>query len=242
MRRLIGIVLGVSAVIAALTLAGCGGGGGTGTSVKKPKIRVFNASPDSNPIRLDLNTDTLEPAVPYLDASTVFKSKNPATYDVGLFDSISGDSLWAETATVSNNTSYVFIAFGLENFGSETIKRIRTVELSVDLTPPVGNKATLLVFHAFNRGVGLDTPAIDFQNPGDNPQFQLTNITYGNGQSLTVDSGSALTFQARRNGTEQVYATSTPTLDAGGVYLVLVSGIDGAASPQDPQINYFKLN
>lgn len=239
--------------IISIALVGCGGGGGGGGTVStQPKIRVINASSDSNPIRVDLDDTTLNPAVPYLDSTTTFLQKKPATYDVQLFDSVTGESLWAETTTVANNTKYLVVAYGIENdtpastgfphTGTEPIKRIRTSEFSVDLTAPVGSKATLIVFHGFNRGPGLDTPSIDFKNPGENPQYDLPGIGYGTNQSITVDSGSAQSFEVRQNGTENVFVTSTPTLAAGGVYLVVVSGVEGAAAPQDPKITYIKLN
>lgn len=223
-------------------LAGCGGGGGGGTSQNKPKVRGFNASPDSNPVLIQLNTDVFEPNLSYLDGTTIFHQEKAQSWDVEVFDSITNDSLWAETTTFNSNTNYALVTYGLESFGTEFLKRLRSTEFPVDLTAPVGNKATLFVFHGFNRATGFDTPDIDFKNPGDNPQYDVTNITYGGGASITVDSGNSLTFVAQQSGTEGVFATSTPTLDAGGVYLVIVTGVEGASGVQQPQIAYFKLN
>ncbi len=242
MRSLQWIVQAFLGASFALAVVGCGGSGGSGTATSKPKIRVINASPDSNPVEVQFTTVDLEAGLAYLDTSSVFHEKKADTYDVAVFDSVTSDSLWSETTTVANDKKYLVVTYGLENYGTETIKRLRTAEFVVDLTSPVGNKAKLIVFHAFNRGVGFDTPAIDFQNPGDNPQYALANITFGGQQSITVDSGNSLTFDVRRNGTQQVYASTTPNLDAGGVYLALVSGVEGAVSPQDPRVTFFKLN
>ncbi len=243
----LGIFVALAALAAALGLSGCGGGGNP-SSITKPKVRVINAAlydevSAPRPLRVDLNTDTFENSVAYLATNTTFKEKKAGTYDVQVYDDAAAEpSLWAETGNFQNDKNYVILTFGLENYGTELIKRVRTTIVDVDLTAPVGNTAKLFVFHGFNRGAGFDTPNIDFQNPGDNPQFKLSDIGYGNGQQITVDSGSALTFEVRRAGTEQVYVSSTPTLDAGGVYMVVVSGIEGASGVQAPTITYMKLN
>lgn len=233
--------------VLAFALSSCGGGGGSG-QVIKPKVRFLNASPDSNGVDYTFDLDVrgtdvqflqLQPAV---GANPAFVEIDPKNYDVLTSDHSTAEQLDAQALNVTANNSFLFASFGLRNYGLEPLKRFRTVMLPLDMTAPNGNKAKLFVFHGFMRASGFETPQIDFQNPGDNPQYRITGIDFGASNTITVDSGNALTFQVRRSGTEQVYIETTPNLDAGGIYFVLITGIEGGSGAQAPSIDYLKLN
>jgi hypothetical protein len=242
MRLSIGALLKV--MLAALTIAamvGCGGGGGGGSSVPKPTIKFLNASPDSTALTFLMNDDVRASGLAYLESSPTFVTIDPNDYDMFVREDGSPEDLDAITATLGADKDFVATAIGLENFGTENLKRIRIVPIEVDMTAPNGSKARLYILHTFNRQVGFDTPAIDFQSPGDNPQYKVTGINFAGAATLTVDSGSQ-TFEARRAGTENVYATATQALDAGGIYIVLFTGIEGQVGTQAPQLVFVKLN
>jgi hypothetical protein len=46
----------------------------------------------------------------------------------------------------------------------------------------------------------------------------------------------------RRNASESVYATNSATFDGGGIYLVIVSGVEAEVGPLAPTITFVKLN
>jgi hypothetical protein len=147
----------------------------------------------------------------------------------------------AIAASFSNDNEYLIACVGLENFGTEFLKRLRLRSLAIDLTAPNGNKSRLYVLHAFNRSTGLETPNIDLRNPGDNPQYKVENIAFGDIGTLEIDA-STQTFVARRNESESVYATNTGTFVPGGIYLVIVGGLEGAVGVQEPRIEFIKIN
>jgi hypothetical protein len=242
MRLSIGAILKTLAATAAVVaLTGCGGGGGGGSSVPKPTIRFTNVSPDSTSLSFLFDDDVKASGLVYLASTPTFAEVSANDYDIFVTEESTGDVLDAITSTIQADKDYVIAAVGLETYGDEFEKRVRIVGTQVDLTAPNGSKARLYVLHGFNRSVGFSTPSIDFQSPGDNPQYKLTNIGFGQVQSIVVDAGSQ-TFEARRNGTENVYVTSTQTLDDGGIYLVIFSGIEGAVGAQAPQMTFQKLN
>lgn len=237
-----------------LTLVGgltsCAGNGGVSTVIK-PKVRFVNAVSDNTTgIKLKISRDnntynlttTYTQIVPAGSDNPSSLSIDADTYDLELFDAGNNDSYAAQTQQFATNSNTILIALGLQNFGTEFLKRVQLAPASIDVAPPNGSKARLYVFHAFNRANGFETPGIDFQNPGDNPQYKVTGINYATAAPIVVDSGNSLTFEVRRTGTENIYSTTTPTLDAGGIYLVLFSGLEGASGAAAPQVRYIKLN
>lgn len=225
----------------AATLTACGGGGGGGSSASKPRVRFVNASVDSTALTFKLNGDTEATGVLYPGISSAFKNKDQNSYDIAVREDGGTEDLDASIATFVNEKEYLVSAVGLESFGSEPQKRLRLVAPEIDLTAPNGNKARIYVLHAFVRATGFDTPNIDLRNPGDNPQYKVENIAFSSIGTLLIDA-STQTFVARRTGTESVYATQTFTFDPSGVYVGIVSGIEGEVGASAPKIQFIKLN
>ena len=230
------------AALMAVSLVACGGGGGGSSSgVNDPRVRYVNASPDVSPVTFTLDGDAKATGVAYTDLSPSFVEEDQDTYDIAVHEDGANPDLDAIAAQFANDNEYVVACVGIENFGTEFPKRLQLRSLTIDLTTPNGNKSRLYVLHAFNRAPGFDTPNIDLRNPGDNPQYTVENIAFGNIGTLEIDS-STQTFVARRNDSESVYATNTGTFDPGGIYLVIVGGIEGAVGAQAPQLFFKKLN
>lgn len=228
--------------LAAAAIVGCSGGGG-GNSLPDPVIRFVNSSPDANPLTFNYDTTPKATGLTYLQSSGNV-TVDDQDHDLSVTDSVSGDIIDALAVTLTKDKQYISVAKGLETFGSENEKRLRLLNFEYDKTSPNGSKARLLIIHAFNRATGFLTPDIDFQNPGNNPQYSVPGISYSDDtpKTLLVDSDVSLQFDARRAGTENVYASATTTFDSGGIYLVLITGIEGGAGSLAPQINYIKLN
>lgn len=235
---LLALVAGALAAV----LTGCGGGG-IGPNLPDPIVRFVNSSPDSNPLDFFVDTDKKAPALAYLATSADMTIKHGDS-DVSVQDSTDQTELDAIAGTFSQDRKYVVMGLGLENFGTENLKRLRLMVFNYDKNPPNGTKARLLIIHGFMRAPGFDTPNIDFRNPGNNPQFSSPNISFAaQPVTLEVDSGVSLAFQARRASTENVYASDPGTVfDASGIYLALVTGVEGTIGTQAPTITYIKLN
>ncbi len=229
-------------IVALLTgLSGCGGSGSSSSASTTAHVRVVNASPDSTSINFSLNDKVVASGLAYLSSSSSFANYSPDSYDVIATEASAVASLSDEVDTLSANTNYLVIGYGLENYGSEPLKRFAASPFTVDLSVPNGNKARIIVFNGFSRAAGFDTPAIDFED-GTTPQFPLTNIAFGATASELVDAGT-ISFQVTRNGTTQQYATDAGTAFAAGkVYLALVTGVEGQTGVEAPQIKYILLN
>lgn len=238
-----GLLKGV-AIGAALVLFGCGGsGGGSSAKKDKPSVQVVNASPDSTALDFSLqtatSTQTLGSKIAYLGTSSTYATFDPDDYDVMMKEDGGATEIDRVGFQPAYNQDFLTIGVGLENFGTEYIKRLRLTNIQIDRTVPNGTKARLIVLNAFLRPVGFDPPAIDFQD-GDNPKVQFTNIGFDSSQNQLVDAGT-YTFQARANGTSNVYVQGDTTLEAGKIYLVVVSGVEDATGAQAPTITYIPL-
>jgi hypothetical protein len=225
-------------LFAAFFVSSCAGGGGNPED--DPTVRVANASPDSTSLEFLLNDDVHVGPVPYLGSTPSFVSLEQDVIDIRIREVGATMELWAEVLNFANDNHFLLVAAGLENYGTEVEKRLRLVTVNVNRTAPNGNKARLYVLHGYSRQSGFQTPAIDFQTPGDNPQFEIEEIDFGTTKDVEVDSG-ALIFEARRTGTQNVLVSAPVTLGAGKIYLVIVSGIEGATGVQAPQISLIEL-
>lgn len=232
----------------ALLLCGCGGGGGT-SSGTDPTVYFINSSADAGGLDFLLNGIVRALNLDYKDSSTSFTTipyiaDEDGAYDMVTRENATGDDLDAENRVFNKNSHYVIVAMGLKDFDpSETLKRIRSVGIPVDRTPPNGNKARLYIVHAFVRELGQATPAIIFQNAGDNPQFFTGAINFGAFTSLTVDSGTMDWWAKREDASgDVVYASATVNLDPGSVYMVLVTGIENDIDPdKQPSLEFIKI-
>lgn len=234
----------IAVAVSALVLSGCGGSGNG--SIIKPEIMFVNASPDSGAISYRLN-DEVEAAGLGYSANTPgfaefdFEGPDVDGYDVSVHGP-TGTELARQAIVFNQNSDNVVIAHGLVNFpAGEELKRFRFTSFTVDRQRPVGSKSRLIVVHALERSTGNSTPAIRFQNPGDIPQFQTGGIQSGATASLVVDSGPS-TWIAKREGADGIFATANLNFVAGGVYLIIVSGIEGDPLPANqPKITVVSL-
>jgi len=222
-----------------IVLAGCGGSGGGGGS-SNPQIRFFNGIPDSKAIDFEVNEKVAAASIAYGGSDPTFLTESAGLTDLTLFEHGQTTPLWSEADTLSNNISYVAIAVGEEGYGSETDKRPQFAVSPVSRTAPNGSQARLYVVHGLQEAAGVPTPNIDFTNPGSNPTFSLTNLAPGSVTVLTVNSGSE-EFVARQTGTQGSYVDQTFNLAPGGVYMMVVDGINGQTGPQAPTIQQISL-
>ena len=223
-----------------LMLLACGGGGGGGSNLPDPDIRFFNGSPDSVALNFLLNDDIEGAQLAYLQSTPDFESFEPEIRDVRIQEDGTSVDLWSEVLDMVEDHSYLVSAIGLENFGSEPLKRIRFLIADLDRTPPNGTRAELIIIHGYNREAGLETPGIDFQTPGDNPQFRTTGIDYATARQLDVDAGN-WTFEARREGTETILVSQNITLGGGKIYAVYVLGVENGVGALAPRIEFVEL-
>ncbi|HVL37842.1 MAG TPA: DUF4397 domain-containing protein [Fimbriimonadaceae bacterium] len=223
---------------ALLALAGCGGSGQS--RVPDPTLRFLNASVDSVALDFLLDDEVKAVAVPYLGSMQNFQSLSAGERDLRLRENGNPFELTNEAFTFQPDRDYLTVAVGLVNFGSEFLKRLRSVTFQVDRSVPNGNKSRLYVIHAYHRMAGFETPPIDFQSPGDNPLFRLQDIGFAGQKSMIVDSG-AQTFEARRAGTQNVLVSTSFTLGAGKVYAVIVGGREDGVGSQSPSMTFIEL-
>ena len=225
----------------AILAVGCGGsGGGSDSGIENPEVRFVNGAVDVASLEFRVN-DRTEATVTYGEGnSNGFRSFKPETYDVMVRVPGQAEDAWAETWDAGQDNDYVIASYGLQSFGELPTKRLRFGKFQIDRNPPNGNKARLIVLNAFNREAGVENVPVDFKNPGENPQFQLTNIAFGDATNFTVDSGSQ-TFDVRLTNAEQVFVSETLQLEAGKVYFVILGGTENGTGTQAPDIKLVEL-
>ncbi len=244
-KSLVVALMGLAA--AGLTLlSGCGGSSG-GVGLRDPELFFVNAIPDSPAVVFTLNDEVRGGPFDYLGASTQFISvpflrAEDDAYDaaVGLPDG--SDVFDSEARLFEFETSSIIIAIGQRStrIGEED-KRVQLKFLDVPRDIPVGNRARLLIVHAFNRAPGAQTPSVIFQSPGDNPQYRTSDIAYGSTADITVDSG-VQDFVVKRSDGDAIYASVRATLDPGTNYLTVVSGIEGdVIDGRRPRVTFIKV-
>jgi hypothetical protein len=231
-------VLGIG-IVASLALAGCGGSGGTRVT-PDPTLRFVNAAPGSNPLSLFVDDEQEANGIAFLGSTPNFASLDAGDQDVSLRETGTTTELWAEVFGFNEDTHVMIVAFGKRDYGSELLKRLRFNVFTVDRRVPNGNKSRLVVFNGFVRQPGFDPIAVDYKNPGPNPQFQLADIPFGTSRVFEVDSGTQ-TFEVKRTGADAIYMTDTRALEAGSIYLVLITGEEGAGGEAAPRIEYIAI-
>lgn len=223
-----------------LVLMACGGAGGSGSNLPDPKIRFFNGSPDSVALNFLIDDDVEGSQLSFLQSTPDFASTNDGIRDIRIQEEGTSVDLWSEVLDMVKDHSYLVSAIGLENFGSEPLKRIRFLVADLDRTPPNGTRAELIIVHGYNREAGLETPGIDFQTPGDNPQFETTGIAYATARQLDVDAGT-WTFEARREGTETILVSQNVTLTGGKIYAAYILGVENGVGALAPRIEFVEI-
>ncbi len=228
---------------------GCGGGGNNTPDVAPdPVVGFINASANSLALDVLLNETQLSNNVAFLGASPssgavlTFNSFEPGDYDLAIQESATPETQAIEVGTIALDKSYVIFAAGLVMPPSDEFdKRMRPVLFEFDRTKPNGNKARLLVLHSYNRAVGLETPALDFKSPGDNPTINETNIGFATARQVLIDAGTQK-FVARRNGAEfDVTPEATFTFVGGKIYAAIIGGTEGVAGARGPKITFIEV-
>lgn len=233
-------------VVLGLVVLGCGGGG-TAVTEDEPLVYFVNASTDAGAIDIKMDDVIAENDLAYKSFSTdfaefEFKDDDPDGYDVSFHDGTTDAELDRRAFVFSKDTSSVVVAHGIRNFASgEDLKRLRMAAFVVNRQVVNGNRCRLIVFHGLEAGTGLFTPSVVFKNPGSNPQFQTQTINPGTVQVIEVDSGNQ-SWEVKRSDTEGIFVSTSSLLTPGAVYVVLISGVDGAAFPADqPSVTFIKL-
>lgn len=225
-----------------MVLFGCAGGssGGGGNNAPDPTVQFYHGVSDGSNYDFLYDEDVLTANLAFRDASAGFQDVDALIHDVLIRETGTTNEIWAETFDFQRDRDYLIAALGLENYGAEPLKRAKLTRVEVNRQVPNGNKARIIVFHGFNRAAGFLTPAIDFQNPGNNPLVALRGILYGETQVALIDATNQ-TLQARRAGTESVFVEDTISFGAGKIYAVFVLGVEDGVGPLAPRIEVIEL-
>lgn len=235
--------------IALLIVLGCGGSGNNVTIAPDPVVGFVNASSNSTAIDALVNETQIGNDVAFRGRSPLtagalgFQAFEPGEYDFTVQESADPENTQAiETSTLERDKSYLFVAAGqVTPPNTELEKRLRPIVAEFDRSAPNGGKARLIIVHAYDRAVGFETPPIDFQNPGDNPLFKETNITYAGGRTALIDAGTQ-TFVARRSGAEfDLTPQATFDFEGGKIYVAIVAGIEDGTGAQAPLITFHEV-
>lgn len=247
-------------VLASLVIGGCGGG--SSSSLPDPTVRFVNVSPDTTSLDFALNDNPTAAGVAYLGSSPDFSSVDfispvDGGYDITITQA--GGSLELDRVVVSppflnRDTDNLVFSIGLANPNGELLKRAQILIWQVNRTAPTGNKARLYPLNALQRPAGFENDVVTLQtiDPGnpasiDNPQFSRPDIPYGQGNTpapLEIDSG-VQTFIGRRGetGAALEIARTQFTFADGGIYLAIISGIEGSAnSALQPKVTFIQLS
>lgn len=240
----------VVGILVAFALAGCGGGTRSGDeALPDPTIKFVNASADSPQLSFSMNDVEKAAALAYLSATAGFMrvpylSDLDGAYDLSCKVPGSLEDADRIANVLNRDTHYVLSATGLRDpLDGDEEKRLRLALTPVDRVAPTGDKARLYVLHAFSRSPGNETPQLDFQTPGDNPQFIIENIDFGSTRDIVVDSGFQV-FEARRADAdgENIYASTGITLKSSSIYFVVIGGIEDDPDPsREPTIRFIEM-
>jgi hypothetical protein len=204
-----------------------------------PTVLFINGSRDAGNLRLLLNNEDFSGAVAPGAAMADFKptefiSTADEAYDVVTSSDDLSEQFDAEEQEFARNTHTIVAAIGQR-------KRLRQVLIPVDRNALGGSTVRIIALQGFNRQAGLFTPNVTLQTPGDNPTYAIRDLAFGETGTLDIAAGTN-TWQIKRSDGESVYGTATVNL-TGGIYLALLSGTEGAATPAEgPQITFIRLN
>lgn len=225
----------------AIFLSGCAGGGsGTGSTAPDPDVLFFNGVHDSGAYDFLIDDDVLAAALSFVGISPNFFQARPIIQDVTVRESATTNVIWAETYEFLRDRNYVISALGIQAYGVEPLKRARLFRHEVNRELPNGTKSRIYLINGFNRKAGFLTTAIDFQNPGNNPQVALRDVPFGGSEGTLIDA-TTHTFEVRRTATETVYVTRTFTFGGGKIYAVFVLGVEEGVGNAAPRIEIIEL-
>lgn len=223
----------------ALAISGCGGGGGSLSRLPNPQLMFANMSPDSGSVDFFLDDDGVASNIAF-GSTAPFRSVDPEPQDLSVRNTGVPEEVDVTVTNPQRDRTYLALLFGWADFDTEFEKRQRLSFIEVDTRFPSSGVARLIVFHGYNRAAGFSTPNIDFQFPGDTPQFRVSNIPYGEARTGTVQAGTH-TFEARRSGTENVYASTNQTVGSSSIYLVFVTGVEDGTGNLAPAIRFVSI-
>ena len=217
-------------------MLGCGGSGG---SEPKPNYRFLNLCSDTN---LDmLIDDTTEYTnIAFLDATTLFKITDPKLEDFTIEQTGSTIPIDTQSQAMASNTDNLIIAFGLNNFGTENEKRLRFLFQPVNRTIPNGTKSRVYGMNTFVRSVGNQNFAVIFKNPGTVSTINFNPVNFGEVTVQEIDAGPT-TLVAQRQNTETEVASVTKTFEAGKIYLMALTGVEGTTGATAPTITFIEI-
>jgi hypothetical protein len=226
--------------VCAFALFGCAGGGGGQGPLPRPQLSFFNGSPDAGDMDFFINQELAAAALAYLEASS-FGPFDPGDRDIVVQESSTTTEIDSIFVNLARDSHYLVSLLGLLNSGAEPEKRARLVFDAVSREAPNGLQARVVIYHGFNAEAGFQTPNIDFQSPGSNPQFFVRNIEFASGRPLTITAG-VHSFEARRNGTEHIYVTlNNFNFEAGKIYAAYVLGVENGVGNLAPRIEVVEI-
>lgn len=240
--------IGLLAAGGLLLTLGCGGTTFRGPARQPdPAFAFVNVAPDAGPldfyvddelVSTNLGFGTISPSFRRFE----FKDDQNGLRSIAVFPT-GGDVDYDRIAeTFARDTETTFVAIGLVNAQGDLQRRIRLINIDTPIEVVAGNRARLFVLNALVPALGDDPAPINFQSPGDNPQFIARDLGFAQFQTLDVDSG-VQSFEARRADVEgtNIYASANVILDPGGLYLAVATGVVGEQGELRPRLVFLKL-
>lgn len=215
-----------SAICLVLMLSSCLKDHNTYYAPPAASVSFFQASPDQAAIDLYFNNNkvnwnpiTYGNGLYYFNAYTGLRTIN-------IYSSSTDTKLFSDTMTLKQNNLYSL--FLVEPNGQPQI-----VSLNDTISQPASGQASI-------RFVDLspDAPAVDLAL---NDSIKVTNKTFKGFSSFApITGGKIYTIEVRQKGTSTTLASlSNVTLNSGGVYTIVLSGLaNGTTSNDKLTVNY----
>jgi hypothetical protein len=226
-----------SLFISSAILSGCGGS--SAATLPDPTISFINFVPDAA-LDFQVNDDVKFSNVQFADNAGNFQSVAVEEIDYVIFENGSTVPIDISSTNSPKNANELYVALGLKNFGTETEKRARLTNFAINRVRPNATKSRVYAFNAYVRANGNQNFAVEFKNPGQNPSINFAAIPFGGNTAQDLDA-APITLVAQRQFTETDVASITKTLESGKIYLMVLTGIEGAVGVTAPQIKFFEL-
>jgi|SRR5688572_19277695 len=223
---------------AVLVLVGCGGGG---SEDDKFFYRFSNAVPLlANGVDFLVDKKIEATAVQY-DASTDYVEtdieKNNVFFDV--MDNATGEFLDSIVWEKEDEQNLHLFAVGIKN-GPVTLQPpAQIAPVLVNRTTPQGNVRIVFV-HGYCRKSGTQTPNVDLLRSGQ-IQPVIADLPFADSQTFVLPAGT-FTLTARYAGLISGEFLISDPIDfvAGRIYIVLLEGVEDAATPFNPKFRIFE--
>jgi hypothetical protein len=220
------------------SILGCGGS--SAGQLPDPNYRFINLCTDAN-LDMLVDDDIEFTNIAFLDATTVFKSKESKLREYAIQENGSTIIIDSQSQAMSENTDNLVISFGLNNFTTENEKRLRFLFQPVNRTIPNGSKARVYGMNAFCRDFGSQNFAVIFKNPGTVSTINFSPVNFGEVTVQEIDAGPT-TLVAQRQNTDTEVATVTKTFESGKIYLMALTGTESGIGPGGPAINFIEIS